>query len=132
MSLSTGTYFDQSDGTHYVQSHRASSNEFYVCSWLEEFGHAEDYIFQYDLTRVGRRVRGAVYIDIVLWNTSHFPVAGPIEIDVEQWHKDKFDGEDTLRRSLIQKKFGQPALSLTDAETNTPEAAKRTVRSKLL
>jgi len=126
-----GTYFDEETNTYYVKGEWASSNEFFVCYWLEHYGHIDDYIFQYSILG-GSDVRGGVKVDIVLQNTNKCPLPTPIEIDVEKWHPNKYDGESTFRRAVIEDYFNMPIISLNDEQTNSMENAQRTVRSELL
>ena len=128
--MATGTYHDEDSGSYYVQGTWASSNEYHVAYWLEKWGHAEHYIFQYNL--LGDAERGSIKVDFVLWNTNKCMMMTPIEIDVEHWHQDEYSGEATFRRAMIMQVFGMEPISLTDEQTNTLEAAKQTVRKELL
>lgn len=103
------------------------------------FGSKEEQYIAQALTRLriewqaqvplfgGRRVRGGLVVDFVVFN----PWPQAIEIFGEYWHEGELDAMERYKLALEEQVYGQPTIIIWAAELETPQSAEAALRREL-
>jgi hypothetical protein len=102
-----------------------SRNEWYVAQALEEF--KLPYMYQL-IVRGGGGRRGTIILDFLVFT----PFSVPVQVYGEYWHSGQRKDEDRLQEAYIEQYFGREVVPIWGSESESREAARTAVQSKLL
>ena len=98
-----------------------SKEEYWVAKAL--WRYEVPFMYQYQIFG-GRTRRGGLIVDFLVWN----PMATPLLVHGDYWHKDEMDGGDKTRLIAIEQYFGKSPIILWGSDAQSEEDVMAFVR----